>query len=64
MRQYYSEHYNRDVQVHNLEIKSQKFLFKEKFANPRKFQLSKYSGYTVLQLAKYVSQLLTTDMFL
>ena len=27
--------------------KSQKFLFKQKFANPRKFQPSKYSGYTV-----------------
>ena len=31
-----------------LKIKSQKLLTKQKFANPQKFQPSKYSGYTVL----------------
>ena len=36
-----------------LKIKSQKVLFKEKSANPRKFQPLKYSGYTVLDIASY-----------
>ena len=31
-----------------LKIKSRKVLLKDKFANPRKFQPSKYSGYTVI----------------
>ena len=47
MKEYYSECFNRDVQGITSKMKSQKFLFKEKFANPRKFQPSKYSGYTV-----------------
>ena len=43
MWQYYSEWYNRDVQVHNL--KNQ--IAKDKLANPQKFQPWKVSGHTV-----------------
>ena len=32
-----------------LKIKSQKFVFREKFANPRKFWPSKHSGYMVVE---------------
>ena len=46
VRQYYSECCNRDVQMHIIisKIESQKLLF----TNPRKFQPSKYSSYTVI----------------
>ena len=53
----YSECYNRDVQVHiTLKIKSRKFLFKEKFTNPQKFQPQNipaiWYGYTYMLYLK------------
>ena len=39
--------YRFDVMAITSKILPQKFLFKEKFAQPRKFQPSKFSGYTV-----------------
>ena len=41
---YFSEFYNRDVQVITSKIKLGKFLLKEKFANPQKSQPLKFSG--------------------
>ena len=46
VRQFYSEHYNRDVQVHNSLIWKLNHK-KDKFANLQKFQPSKRSSYTV-----------------